>query len=62
MRWRAFPSILLAILALGLGTLVGAHTFVEVQSRYHFYWTPFFCALAGIGARRLWERLSPCSA
>lgn len=30
----------------GLGVMAIAHTFLEVQSRYHAYWVPFFCCLA----------------
>ncbi len=33
-------------LFLGLLLLVGVHSLLEVQGRYHFYWTPLFIALA----------------
>jgi hypothetical protein len=51
--YKRLPEPVILVL-LGLGTLVGAHSFLEVQSRYHFYWTPLFAALAGIGAARAW--------
>ena len=33
-------------LFVGLLLLVGVHSLLEVQGRYHFYWTPVFLALA----------------
>jgi hypothetical protein len=55
-RKRQPPALTLALL--GLASLVGAHTFLEVQSRYHFYWTPLFAGLAGVGLLRSWEAVS----
>jgi hypothetical protein len=52
---RRRPAKPVALALLGLASLVGAHTFLEVQSRYHFYWTPVFAGLAGLGLLRLWE-------
>lgn len=45
-----------ALVLFGLATLVGVHSFLEIQSRYHFYWTPLFCGIAGVGAARWWRR------
>ncbi|MDB5099604.1 MAG: hypothetical protein JWM80_4025 [Cyanobacteria bacterium RYN_339] len=56
-RRRPAEPVVLALL--GLASLVAAHTFLEVQSRYHFYWTPVFAGLAGVGLLRLWEAVTP---
>lgn len=42
------PPLALVIVSLLLIVVVG-HTFVEVQSRYHAYMIPLFCALGGLG-------------
>jgi hypothetical protein len=55
---RRRPAAPVALALLGLASLAGAHTFLEVQSRYHFYWTPVFAGLAGVGALRLWEAVT----
>jgi hypothetical protein len=55
---RAIPGTVVLILAI-VGSLAIAHTFVEIQPRYHSYVEPLLCILAGPGvaALRLPERL-----
>jgi hypothetical protein len=42
------PTAGLMVVAV-LGILVGLHSFLEIQSRYHAYMVPLFCALAAVG-------------
>lgn len=42
-------------LFVGLLLLVGVHSLLEVQGRYHFYWTPLFIAMAATSLARSGE-------
>jgi len=49
---RALPGTAVVILAM-VAALALAHTFVEIQPRYHAYVEPLFCVLAGPGVAAL---------